>query len=276
MIVYPFSFIKTAGGGLDPDATTYLNAVVAAGGTVDSTISAAVNTLFVDLKTNGLYSKLKVLYPFIGGSSGSNAINAVDVGNFDIIWNNVGDLSFGISGVTTSSGSGYGDTQYNPNIESSPTDTSWGIYLTEGNFDGEVYSFGAYDGTSINNHRKDTSTIVGLYGYGLDRISLTSISDFNGSWISTINSGSTKTLTHNISNTSTSGTTSGAATGTVALVNEPYYLFVLNLFGSPYSGQYYYGTMMSFFSGDYLTSSEILTIDTIINAFQTSLGRNLY
>jgi hypothetical protein len=86
MIVYPFSFIKSAGGGLDPDATTYLNAVVAAGGTVDPTISAAVNTLFVDLKTNSLYTKLFDFYPIVGSTRDSHSINAKSPGTYPIAW----------------------------------------------------------------------------------------------------------------------------------------------------------------------------------------------
>ena len=268
-----------SGVPFDADAAAYLEAVLLTGGTLDATISGATNTLFTDLKSNGLYSKLDVLYLMLGSTSGSTALNANRTNSsFDISWNNIADLSFGVSGVTTSSGSGYGNTNYNPNTQSSPTNNSWGIYATEGNFDSEKYSWGAYDGTNLNNHRKDTATTVGLYGYtvGASRGSLTGVSNFGGFWIATFSSGSTKSLFHNYSDVSTSGSTSLAADGTPALPNQPYYLFVLNLNGSPYTGQYYYGNIQSFFSGDYLTNTEVSIIDSLINTFQTTLGRNIY
>jgi hypothetical protein len=269
----------SAGPAFDADAAAYLEAVLLTGGTLNATISGATNTLFTDLKSNGLYSKLDVLYLMLGSTSGSTALNANRTNSsFDISWNNIGDLSFGVSGVTTSSGSGYGNTNYNPSIQSSPTNNSWGLYATAGNFNGETYSWGAYDGTNLNNHRKDTATTAGLYGYdvGASRGSLAFVSNFGGSWIATFNSGSTKSLFHNYSDVSTSGSTSLAAGGTPALPNQPYYLFVLNLNGSPYTGQYYYGNIQSFFSGDYLTNAEVSIIDALVNTFQTTLGRNLY
>ena len=51
---------------IDPDAAIYLNDIILAGGVLDATMSAATNTLFTDLKANGLYSKLDVLYLMLG------------------------------------------------------------------------------------------------------------------------------------------------------------------------------------------------------------------
>jgi len=80
-IFTPFTFIAppiVTGGGGDADATAYLAEVVNQGGTVDATITSAVNTLFTDLKAAGIYSKLVVMYPFIGGVANAHSINALD------------------------------------------------------------------------------------------------------------------------------------------------------------------------------------------------------
>jgi hypothetical protein len=259
----------------DPDAEAYLDAVISAGGTLDPTISAATDTLFTDLKSNGLYSKLNVLYLMLGETPGSTALNAIRTNSsFDITWNNVGDLTFNYSGVT-GGGSGYGNTNYNPSIQSSATDTSWGIYQTLGNFDAEIYSFGAFDGTSINNHRNDAGNNIGLFGFDVNAVRTTLIipGSKSGSYIATF-TGTTKTFHFNYSTLSQSN--SGVAGGAALLSNQPYYLFTLNLQGSPYSGNYYNGRIQSWFTGDYLTTSEVNTIDGLINTFQTTLGRNLY
>ena len=49
------------GGGVDPDAAAFL----AAAGITGATETAAVNTLVTDLKSDGLWSKMKALYPFV-------------------------------------------------------------------------------------------------------------------------------------------------------------------------------------------------------------------
>ena len=58
----PFAFIQTipagGGGGGDADATAYINAVLAAGGELSAGQQTAINTFFVDLKSDGIYSKL--------------------------------------------------------------------------------------------------------------------------------------------------------------------------------------------------------------------------
>ena len=171
----------------------------------------------------------------------------------------------------------YGNTNYNPRTHSSALNSSWGIYQTAGNFLSETHTFGAFDGTYLNVHRNEGNGTCGLYGYEVAsaRFGITPNS-FGGQFIATFSSASTKTLTYDRSNLSLSASTSGAAGGTALLPNQPYYLFTLNINGAPYSGQYYNGTLSSFFAGDFLSTSEVTIIDGLINNFNTSLNRNLY
>ena len=69
----------------DPDALAYLSDVVAAGGTTDATIDAAVETLFVDLKSAGVYNDLVAFYPLVGGVAASNLINANGNTSYDYL-----------------------------------------------------------------------------------------------------------------------------------------------------------------------------------------------
>ena len=71
----------------DADANAYLAAVIAAGGTTDATIDAAVQTLFTDLKTAGVYSNLTRMYPLVGGVEAAHAINAVNPGTNNLAFN---------------------------------------------------------------------------------------------------------------------------------------------------------------------------------------------
>lgn len=101
MIVYPFSFIQNPASGGDADATAYLAAVVATGGTVDATITSAVNTLFTDLKTAGIYTKLDLLMPMVGATKASMLLNAKDPTNSLWSWTEYDTtLTYVASGIT--------------------------------------------------------------------------------------------------------------------------------------------------------------------------------
>jgi hypothetical protein len=95
------------GPSLDPDATAYLAAVVAAGGIVTAPMSAATDTLFVQLKGASLYTKIRRMYPFVGGVANSNKINGKSPGTNDIIFN--GGWTHGYSGSTADGTTGYGN-----------------------------------------------------------------------------------------------------------------------------------------------------------------------
>jgi hypothetical protein len=106
MIVYPFSFLQNPSGGGDADAAAYLAAVVATGGTVTSDITAAVNTLFEDLKTAGIYTKLDLLMPMVGGTKPSMLLNAKEPTNSLWGWTEF-DTTIGyVSSGITNNGNG--------------------------------------------------------------------------------------------------------------------------------------------------------------------------
>jgi hypothetical protein len=64
-------------GGLDPDAKGYIDAVVAAGGTVSGTQKSAINTFYKTGKSDGWYSSLKRLYLPIWAAAAPNAIDMI-------------------------------------------------------------------------------------------------------------------------------------------------------------------------------------------------------
>ena len=67
--------------GLDPNAKGYINAVVAAGGTVSGTQKSAINTFVKTGKSDGWYSSLKRLYLPIWGVAAPNAIDMMELGS---------------------------------------------------------------------------------------------------------------------------------------------------------------------------------------------------
>ena len=124
----------------------------------------------------------------------------------------------------------------------------------------------------------NNSTInIGIYGWDTSNILSTFTgSSYSGSYIGTFNSTPLKSWYKNYSSLSTLQTNSVTPGGSAILPNQPYFIMVLNLNGSPYSGQYYTGRNQFAFMGEYLTPTEVEEIDSIINTFQTTLGRNTY
>lgn len=100
---------------IDPDAATYLSAVLAAGGTLNSTISGATDTLYQALKSAGVYSKLTAFYPIVGATQAAHAVEGKNPGGAQNL-TFFGSWIHTVKGMrpTTCSVANYADTQYLP------------------------------------------------------------------------------------------------------------------------------------------------------------------
>ena len=122
--------VSGSGGGGDADADAYISAVIAAGGTTDVTIDAAVDTLFVDLKAAGVYSKLVAFYPLIGGIAASNLINANGNTSYDLSL--FGGWVHNTDGMLSNGSDTYGDTSIIPATTLSATDNHSSVLFKDG------------------------------------------------------------------------------------------------------------------------------------------------
>ena len=112
------------GGGYDPDAQTYINAVLAAGGTLSTPQQDAINTYFLDLKSDGIFSKLYFNYLYLGGVANSNKINAVNPGTYDL--NFQGTWTHSTSGsAAIRNDNTYADTGYDAGAGYSTVNSDW-------------------------------------------------------------------------------------------------------------------------------------------------------
>ena len=75
MILSSHGIIGSSIGQFDPDAAAFFARVTAAGGTLSATEKTAVNTLVVQMKTDGIWTKMKAIYPMVGASSAAFAQN---------------------------------------------------------------------------------------------------------------------------------------------------------------------------------------------------------
>ena len=68
------SFVTSVVNAVDADAQAFISAA----GITDLTQAAAINTLVNDLKTYGLWTKMKAFYPMVGGTAASHKFNLKD------------------------------------------------------------------------------------------------------------------------------------------------------------------------------------------------------
>ena len=257
------------------EANAYLSAVVDAGGTgITSTVSGATRTLFTSLVSNGLYDKMLAFYPMLGGNSSGckfNGKNPVDTnGGYRLVFN--GGWTFNASGATSNGTNAYADTflsggtitarnnhlsvyMLNQNVYTG-TGKNW-IGVANDGAPASYFSIGQegtpryFYGPEINNGI--TSTVAPLSS-GLNLISTTGLTQQN-----LYRNG---VVIH---------TSSGNGDGTI---NASVVIGALNNNNSII--QYYDNTYAFATIGLGLSDAEQATLSTIINTFQTTLGRNTY
>jgi hypothetical protein len=105
-----------SGGGvpIDTDAQAYFDRVTTAGGTLTTTEKTAVNQLVIDLKANSLWTPMKAIYPMVGSSAAACAQNLKSssfTGTFSSGW------TFASTGVTPNGTSSYMSTGFSINTE---------------------------------------------------------------------------------------------------------------------------------------------------------------
>lgn len=266
----------------DPDAQAYLDAVEAAGGTINSTITEATGILFTDLKDAGIYSKLNVFYPMIGGVYNSIRIEAKLQSSYYLTEN--GSWTYSSSGATTTATtthSSYFNTQYNSFNNLTTANSSYSTYwVNTHNYtpSNDQYFSGAYSGQtelwSTNPYNSTTWNFMGYRNNEGPTFNPTTAGIIpNGGYFinSELNIGGTNTI-QGMANTATY--VSQAMNATTSLPNTNFFLGNISILNSPYNG--IPGTYNFLHIGQGLNETEMTTLSTIINTFQTALGRNTY
>jgi hypothetical protein len=107
MIINPYVY----GGGFDPDAQAFITAA----GITDNTQKTAINTLVVDMKGYGIWTKMKAIYPMVGGTASTHKYNLKDPQDLDAAFRLVflGGWTHSSTGALPNGTNGYADTKCN-------------------------------------------------------------------------------------------------------------------------------------------------------------------
>jgi hypothetical protein len=139
-IINPYQ-VQPSGPSYDADAQAFFTAA----GITDTTQKTAVNDLVVGLKADGIWTKMKAIYPFVGGTATTHKWNLKDPQDTDAAFRLVfnGGITHNSNGVTGNGSNGYYDTKLNPSTEYSLSTGGSGFVYIRNNTDSNV-DFGAF------------------------------------------------------------------------------------------------------------------------------------
>jgi len=246
----------------DSDAQSFMTSA----SITDSTQQAAVNYLVTDLKSNNLWSKMKAVYPMVGGNATSHSYNLKNPSQFQITWN--GGITHDSNGVLSNGINGYGNTNFNLSTNSTASNISAGIYsrtnINSGPSIGAVTA--TYRGLQITAKFTDNNTYYGANDF---------IVDGSGNYV-------TNTQKLFIVNREGVGTKKlyrdGIAINTATSIESVVPNLNVYLLSRNYNGATdgFDSKQLAFsFLGDTLTSVDVTNLNTIIQNYQTILNRQV-
>jgi hypothetical protein len=264
------NYIKAVASGpaLDPDAAAFLTAA----SITDPTITSAINTLVVDMKTANIWTKMKAIYPFVGGTATTHKWNLKDPQDTDAAFRLVfnGGWTHDANGVQGNGTNGYANTFFIPSAQ----------YAVDNNHHISVYSrinlyntdveLGSFDGTralQLTIHR--LQGLIGTEFYSNNLLPI-SASDTNslGNYIGNRIGSNVKIFKNNTTFLAGSNSANGRPTVSLFLANS-------NNSGSP-NGGLYSNKQYAFASiGDGLTDTEAADFYIAVQAFNTTLSRQV-
>lgn len=237
---------------------------VIATGINDFTVVTALDTLVSDLKANNLWTKLDVLYPFVGGSQTTNKYNLINTGSYTI--NFVGPWTYNSNGITGNGTSTYANTGYSGSV---PLWYASGSLFNYSRSTGQdSYDIGVED-TSFNQSYMHNRLSNNLTYLTMPGTTPSTSASFDGSGLYMGNSrSSTQTVYRNGSQIINVSKT--AITNPVS----PYYIGANNFRDTSANGFTSRNYAMAGF-GRSFDATEASTFYTIVQNFQTALGRQV-
>ena len=251
--------------GFDTDAQAFITAAAI----TDPTQQNAINTLVVSLKGYSIWTKFKAIYPIVGGSASSHKFNLKDARDLDVAFR----LTFSTGWTHSSNGmvgngtSAFADTYLVPSTNL-VTDNHVSIYLNTLFTTGFApYNIGAYNSETQAMAIRAMGTFDNIsrtYNYSAINIANT-IDNTAGFWLNNIISPNHRQLRNNVLRSS--------ATKTGTAPTQKVYLGALNFNGT---ANFFTNQRIAFSTiGDNLTATEEGNLYTAVQAYQTTLSRQV-
>jgi hypothetical protein len=250
--------------GIDADAQAFITAAAI----TDPVQINAINTLVEGIKTDGIWTKMKAIYPFVGGTASTHKWNLKDPRDLDAAFRLVfnGGWTHSSNGATPNGTNGYADTKLVPSSVLQLNSASHSVYSRSLSPVGIMGGVNDVTNYMILNNPTSTTITSQINSLGADFIT------------GTITNSQGLLMVNRISSTTINAwrNSTKIATDTKNSTFRPainYYVGARNNGGSP-SG--YDAKQYGFYHiGDGLTDTEAANLYTRVQAFQTALNRQV-
>jgi hypothetical protein len=261
-----YGLINSMNRAVVPSYTARTTAFATATGITDTTILGALNTFDLGLISNSLDTKMKAVYPFVGGTASShkyNFMNALDSNSaYRLLFS--GGMTHSSNGVLLGGTNGFAETYIQPSSALSLNSTHVSVYSRTNN------SSAVFDICASNpsNYSPDMAINYGgtTYFQVNQALSYSTYSDGSSSGMRIINRNSAlneKLFKNSILVATVTKSTSGLSTGNINL-------------GRFHDGNIWSNRQYAFISvGDGLTDAEASTFYNLVQAMQTTLSRQV-
>ncbi|MEY2869626.1 MAG: hypothetical protein RIR01_2123 [Bacteroidota bacterium] len=255
--ITPKSYFSLAAAN-DADAQAFIDAA----GITDATQKSAVNQLVLDLKNANIWTKMKAIYPILGGSASSHKLNLKDSRDLDAAFR----LTFTTGWTHSSTGMTPTNAYANTFIAGNTYSTNIHLSFYSGTQTvGGSFEMGCSDGTTTTlSNRPALNCGLG----GLTVVNYTTTTDARGFWIGSKRTNTDREVYRNgiSENTVTTSITNAFPSINIWIggVN------INNALSFPSSKQARFASI-----GDGLTDTEAANFYTAVQNYQTTLNRQV-
>ena len=249
---------------------TYAINFITAAQITDATQQAAINQLSYDLVNTGLMDKMLAVYPFVGGTASSHQYNLKDPRDADSAFRLTfsGGFTHSSSGIQGNGTNAFATTYINaanrfPNAGA----LHISVYSTTNTIPGTQVESGITNGSNIIQLRISSQNIIGST---VPVLTFTSTTNASGHWLITKRSNTDREIYRNGVSEASSSTSNSTAYVSTNLI-------LFGRFNTSTGAPDFYSTKNLAFAsvGFGLTDEEVSTFYTIVQNFQTKLGRQI-
>ena len=263
------------GIGIDPNAQAFITAA----SITDTSQIVAINTLVLQLKEKSIWSKLKAVYPFVGGTASThkfNLINPVDTdAGFRLTF--TGGWTHSSTGALPNGTNAYADSFFSPYTQYTVDDDAHLCFYSR--TDTSIVSVDIGCTNSVGNYyhllsiRRSDASNNSYYGINVsDAAANFAVKSADPTSRAFYLGTRTGTVTNGWKNSTKDATNTGA---TSLRPNYNVWLGAQNYSGSPAAG-FYSNREYAFASiGQGLTDTNVTDYYTAVQAYQTSLSRQI-
>jgi flagellar basal body rod protein FlgC len=260
MIINPYSF----GVAFDPDAQVFITAA----SLTDNTQKNAINTLVVNCKAAGIWTKMPAIYPLVGGTASTHKWNLKDPRDLDAAYRLVfaGGVTHSSQGIQGNAVNGYANTFLNFNTISTLGGVS--TYVLN-NITQNSVTIGCQNsgGTATNIIPRFSDSNAYLRVYSPSQTSIPNLNSKGFIALSRINSTQMEVNFNGVNGTYSSNVSGLGTDKSLYLMANHSDIFGINLFSSH---QIAFATIHN-----NMSAGDLSQLYSIIQTYQTTLGRQV-